>query len=245
MKEKELKQAISRITLSPEAKERMMDRLKNQKEEKYVMKTKKKMVLAVAAAVMILGASAFAAGGMITGWYGSSRSIPDYTSLPTQEECVKDVGFTPILKEDFANGYAFDNGSIVKNNLTDDSGSVVEKFKSLVFRYSKDGDMVELSQEQYESQMPQNGTVLDEKNGVTIYLTEYTNKIVPPSYEMTEEDRQAEESGELVFSWGSDQVEIKQVRGVNWEKDGTHFGLLQIDGALSAQELADMAKELI
>ena len=245
MKEKELKQAISRIALSPEARERMTEKLKNQKKERYVMKAKKKMVLAAAAAVMILGVSAFAAGGMITGWYGYSWSTPDYSALPSQEECIKDVGFAPILKEDFANGYAFENGSIVKNKLTDDSGSVVEKFKSLVFRYSKDGDMVELSQEQYESQMSQNGTAFDEKNGVTIYLTEYTNKIVPPSYEMTEEDRQAEESGALVFSWGSDQVEIKQVRGVNWEKDGTHFGLLQIDGALSAQELADMAKELI
>ena len=32
---------------------------------------------------------------------------------------------------------------------------------------------------------------------------------------------------------------------VNWNKDGIQYDLLQIDGKLSADELADMAREVI
>ena len=39
--------------------------------------------------------------------------------------------------------------------------------------------------------------------------------------------------------------EVSQVQSVNWNKDGIQYDLLQIDGKLSAGELADMAKEVI
>ena len=62
---------------------------------------------------------------------------------------------------------------------------------------------------------------------------------------MTEEDKKAEENGELVFSWGSDEVEISKVSSVQWVKDGIQYMLMQIDGKLSENELRDMAADLI
>ena len=41
------------------------------------------------------------------------------------------------------------------------------------------------------------------------------------------------------------QIEVSQVQSVNWNKDGVQYDLLQIDGKLSAGELADMAREVI
>ena len=40
------------------------------------------------------------------------------------------------------------------------------------------------------------------------------------------------------------RFEVSQVQSVNWNKDGIQYDLLQIDGKLSAEELADMAREV-
>ena len=42
-----------------------------------------------------------------------------------------------------------------------------------------------------------------------------------------------------------EEIEVSQVQSVNWNKDGIQYDLLQIDGKLSAGELADMAREVI
>ena len=82
-------------------------------------------------------------------------------------------------------------------------------------------------------------------DGVDVYYHSYTNKVVPPDYKLTEEDKKAEESGELVFSYGSSEVEIIEVQSVSWKKDGIYYQLLQIDGNLTADELTEMASEVI
>ncbi len=62
---------------------------------------------------------------------------------------------------------------------------------------------------------------------------------------MTDDDKKAEENGELVFSYGSSKVEISEVQSVSWRNNGIQYQLLQIDGKLSAKELVDMAAEVI
>ena len=64
---------------------------------------------------------------------------------------------------------------------------------------------------------------------------------------MTEQDKKDQASGKVVFSYddGASQIEVSQVQSVNWNKDGIQYDLLQIDGKLSAGELADMAREVI
>ena len=54
-------------------------------------------------------------------------------------------------------------------------------------------------------------------------------------------------SGKVVFSYDGSvsQIEVSQVQSVNWNKDGIQYDLLQIDGKLSADELADMAREVV
>ena len=210
-----------------------------------VLKTKR-MVLIALAATLVLGVTVFAASNFfITNWVSHSNGEPEYTSLPTAKQCHEDVGYVPVLIEKFENGYSFDNGSVVHNSLKDDSGKNVEKFKSLFFRYEKDGDLVNLTQEKYKSDVPITGKVIGKVEGITLYSDGYTSKIVPPNYEMTDEDKEAEASGELVFSYGSSEVQIKEVKTVTWEKDGINYSLMQIDGELSENELIKMAEEII
>ena len=209
------------------------------------MKSKKKIALIAVAATLVMGITVFAASGIISQWFSSSSSVPDYKTLPTPEEVVKDIGYEAVTIDEFANGYKFDNGSIVDNNLTDDAGKSVEKFKSVTFRYIKDGDEVIFSQDKVSSDLESSGNVVATVDGVDVYYHSYTNKVVPPDYKLNEEDKKAEESGELVFSYGSSEVEIIEVQSVSWKKDGIYYQLLQIDGNLTADELTEMAKEVI
>ena len=211
----------------------------------HTMKSKKKMALIAVAATLVMGITVFAASGIISQWFSSSSSIPDYKTLPTAEQVIKDIGYEAVIIDEFSNGYKFDNGSIVDNALADETGNVAEKFKSVMFRYEKSGDEVFFSQAKYNSAVKTSGEVITNVNGIDLYYYSYTNKLVPGNYKMTEEDKKAEESGELVFSYGMDEVTISEVQSVSWIKDGIHYQLMQIDGKLSADELADMAAEVI
>ena len=209
------------------------------------MKSKKKISLIAIAATLALGITAFAASGIVTTWFSSSSSIPKYKSLPSAEQVKSDIGYEPVLIDTFENGYSFKDGSVINNNLADENGNSVEKFKSVSFRYEKDGDRVIFSQDKFNSEMYTEGEVIATVSGTDIYYFSYTNKIVPPDYKMTDEDKKAEENGELVFSYGSSKVEISEVQSVNWINNGIQYQLLQIDGKLSGKELVDMAAEVI
>lgn len=209
------------------------------------MKSKKKISLIAIAATLALGITVFAVSGNISNWYGSSSSIPEYKTLPTEQQCMEDIGYTPTLIDTFENGYSFKDGSIVNNNLTDESNNSVEKFKSVMFRYGKGGDKVFFSQDKYNSIIEPSGGVIATIDGIDVYYFNYTNKLVPPGYKFTDEDKKAEANGELVFSYGSSKVEINEVQSVSWTVDDMHYELMQIDGKLSANELADMAAEVI
>lgn len=211
----------------------------------YTMKSKKKISLIAIAATLVLGITVFAASGIVSTWFSSSSSTPDYKSLPTAEQVAGDIGYEPVLIESFENGYAFKDGNIVKNNLADENGKSIEKFKSVSFDYEKDGDTVIFAQDKVKSKIDISGDVVKNVKGTDIYYYDYTNKLVPPDYKLTDDDKKAKENGELIFSYGSSKVEIKEVQSVTWVKDEMQYQLLQIDGKLTSDELVKMAEEIL
>ncbi len=209
------------------------------------MKSKKKISIIAIAAAMALGITVFAANGIVSTWFSSSSGIPDYKSLPTSQQVTKDIGYAPVLIDSFKNGYVFNNGCVVNNNLADENGNSVEKFKSVSFDYEKDGDKVIFTQDKFNSQMALEGNIIKTVNSTDIYYYSYVNKTVPADYKMTDEDKRAEANGEIIFSYGSVDVQIKNVQSVTWVKDGIQYQLLQIDGKLTADELVKMAEEIL
>lgn len=208
-------------------------------------RSKKKISVIAAVAVLALGTTVFAASGIISKWYSSSSSDPEYKSLPTAQQVKKDIGYDAVLISEFENGYAFKDGSIVNNNLADEDGNSVEKFKSVSFDYEKNGDTVIFSQDKFNSKIDMDGNVIKTVDGTDIYYYSYTNKIVPADYKMTDEDKKAEADGELVFSSGSSDIRISEVQSVTWVKGNIQYQLMQMDGVLSRDELAEMAEEVI
>ncbi len=231
------------IELSDEAQKRILEKIRRKEVKK--MKFNKKHGIVAVAAVLLLGIGAFASSGIVARWTSSSSSLPDYKSIPTKEQCIEDIGYAPILKEKFENGYTFKNGSKVDNALEDEGGNNIEKFKSVSFTYEKGKDTVYISAEKFVSSVEESGEIAETVNGTDIYYSSYMNKVVPPHYKLTDEDKAAEKNGDLVFSYGSPKVEIIKVQSACFNLDGIHYNLLQLDGKLTKDELVSMAKEII
>ena len=247
MREEELIKAVQSISFTPDNQDRIMEKIRCTEKERMEKKgmSKKKILVIALAATMLLGVTVMAASGIITNWYSSSTSKPEYTRLPTQEQCKKDVGYEAILTERFSNGYIFKSGDVVSNQLEDSDGNTAEAFKSSCFYYEKAEDKVIFSQDRYTSPIPPSGDVAAKAGETDIFYNAYRNKFVPGDYQLTEEDKKAEETGQLVFSYGTEDVEIIDVQAVSWSDGNMHYELMQMDGKLSKAELIEMAKEII
>lgn len=149
-----------------------------------IMKSKKKTACIALAATLALSVTAFAANGLVSNWFSSSSSFADYKTLPTAQQVKKDIGYTPILIDNFANGYAFQDGNIISNNLTDENGNSIEKFKSVSFDYEKTATL--LSLHRINTILRRNCRAVSQKlSGIPIFTTTaYTNKVVPADYEL-------------------------------------------------------------
>ena len=245
----QLKETFRFMDEEPEALRSTVDvqYLLNNERNFKMFKLKKRIAVLAAAVIMILGITAFAATGVISTWYSSSSSRPDYRSLPSMEQVNKDIGYDVELIDHFSNGYTFKNGRIVSNKLEDEDNQTIEKFKSVAFSYQKGKDEVEFTQDRYQSESEPSGSLVENVNGVDLYYHSYVNKCVPPDYQLTEEDKRAEENGELVFSVGSEKVEIITWQHVDWSVGDMHYELFQQvdDDSLSKEEMIEMAKEVI
>lgn len=250
MNRQELTHAAERIALSDAAKGRIMARslaCAERKETPHMSgKNIRRTIVLIAAVMMLLTVSAYALNGTVASW-GTAASPYYYSfeSLPSSEKLEKELGYLPAITAEFENGYALSSGSVSYGALYDAAYNEIERYKELTVTYDKDGDKLIYAVYKFDASMKMNGDIIAEVDGVEIKYNAYTNKLVPEDYQMTDEDKAAKESGELIFSWGVDNIRIARVQGVNWEQDGIFYGLTQIDGRLTPEELAAMAAELI
>lgn len=208
---------------------------------------KKRMAAAVIAATVVVGGSAFAFGGTaISRIFASSSASADYTSLPSAQQCQRDAGFTPALLQSFDNGFAFKDGVIVHNQEQNEDGQTVNKYASLEFDYQKGDETVSLMQDSGASQKEETGSCAAQKDGVSYYETTKTEKYVSDSYQMTEQDRKEEASGQVEFNVGQSDngVETEQYHGINWTVGGVHYTLYQMNGSLTSAQMLEMAQQI-
>ena len=120
-------------------------------------------------------------------------------------------------------------------------------FIKIINRTARKNGIVSFEQQKFNSKLTPSGDIIATVNGTNLYYVHYINKVVSDDYELTEQDKKDQASGKLVFSYddSASQIDVSQVQSVNWNKDDIQYDLLQIDGKLSAGELADMAKEVI
>ena len=63
--------------------------------------------------------------------------------------------------------------------------------------------------------------------------------------EKTEQDIKDEEAGKLVFSYGTEDVEVKTMRQVTWEEGNLVFDIIAGDDTVDMDTLVDMAEDMI
>ena len=205
-----------------------------------------KMVAVAVVAVMLLGFTAFATTIILSGRGGHSYNIPSYYAVPDAQTLQSDIGFAPNVVEKFSNGYSFKSGHIVDNEDYAQDGSVFERYKGLACVYAKENQEVHFHADMAIAGVQIKNT--DKKEiykGSELLYCAYTNKLVPPDYKMTEQDKKDEKSGKFVFSWGSPEVKISEVQLLAWEYNGVNYELNVIDSSMTSEDLIEMAKEII
>lgn len=257
MKKDDYIKTMKNIHMPDEMRARILHRMaqNNTKEVPISMMTRnKKKMAAVLVAAMAVGGSAFAFSGTISSIFSSSSSDPDYTSLPTAQQCEQDAGFAPALVQDFDNGFTFKDGTIVSNQEQNEDGQTVNKYVSLDFTYQKGDQTVTLAQDKDAQHDSTEGSCIAQKDGVSYYETTKTEKYVSESYLKTEQDKLDEASGDVEFNVADSDaihagqndngVETDTYHGVNWTANGVHYSLYQINGSLTSDQMLDMAQQI-
>lgn len=251
MRENDYIKTMQKIHMPDDMRTRILHRMaqENTKEVPISMfkHKKKRMAAAVIAATVVVGGSAFAfCGTAISQIIATCSASADYTSLPSAQQCQRDAGFTPALLQSFDNGFAFKDGVIVHNQEQNEDGQTVNKYASLEFDYQKGDETVSLMQDSGAAQEKETGRCAAQKDGVSYYETTKTEKYVSDSYQMTEQDRKEEASGQVEFNVGQSDngVETVQYHGINWTAGGVHYNLYQMNGSLTTAQMLEMAQQI-
>lgn len=234
------------------------DRIKKRRgleKEAVIMKFQKRKVALAAAVIVAIGSITCYATGKMTGlMVGSSHltEVSEYSGLAAAEE---KAGFETGMPETFSSGYVFKNVNTGEGKAVDAEGNGIPgtEYIDVFMTYEKDGSeitasiMPELKEEpaeEAEAKAPE-ASETREIGGITVSYYETTMKVVPPDYELTEQDKKDMENSNFTISYGSDQVYVQKVRSIDWKADGKAYNLLDMEGTVDAGTLFSMAQDVI
>lgn len=249
---KKVKEALTQecadMTASRDLKDRIdAEILERQKEADMKHFSVKKLIIGVAAGCFLISGGVFAAGHAVTlsthSYLGDS-----YKSFSDLDKAEAELGYQVDAVETFENGYRFKSMSVEDVQGKDESGNAIYTFKSMGIHYGRGGDpsLSVYIEKPVETQVRKKEPQATRQVGdITVYYDTQIYKFVPPDYEPTEEDKAKQESGEIEISYGTDKVQVQTAYNVTWNKDGIFYNILGFDVNLSAEEMLDMAEEII
>ena len=248
------RQSMESINYSDYEKERMVHRIMNGGTTNGGrMKGKlniKKLAITFAACMTLFSATAFAAGKVagIVSWNRIDTRTTDFEDLSKLEE---KAGMDIAAVETFSNGYTFHNMEMEEERTQDADGNDLGQFKGISITYVKDGcPEIYLDMNQADMYKEPRDEARDmsvkEFDGITMYYNcdEYLN--LPEGEEPTKEEMQRTETDKHFFiSDGSDERYTDFVSVVDFEMDGIVYVVMGFDVDMTADELFDMAEEII
>ncbi|HIX90689.1 MAG TPA: DUF4367 domain-containing protein [Candidatus Agathobaculum pullicola] len=204
---------------------------------------KRLAAVALVAAVAVTGA--VAGNGIVAYTFGSSWSNERMNYEETQAELVDGAK----VPESFSNGFVFENAVHVYGGEKDEDGNVLCEWTNIDADYQRDGVTINLG----VGEAKDDGTTVDTSrfddtraiDGVTVQYSADDYKAVPADYEPTAEEQAAMEAGDLQIGYGANEVTVQQYQFLCWEKDGVSYTLSGFDLDMTADELFQMAQEII
>ena len=227
---------------------------KKYSERKVVyMKFKKRKMVFIAAAIVVIGSITCFATGKVTGIsVGSSNltEVSEYSGLSKAEERA---GIKTGMPESFSNGYQFKNVNTGDGQAVDADGNGIPgtEYTDIFLSYEKDGKEISVSvmprmNEMDDSSEERAAAAKTRKIGAfTVNYYETTMKMVPPDYELTEQDKKDMENPNFSISYGSDQVKVNAVHSLEWRTEDKIYTLLDMTGSVDADTMFSMAQDVI
>lgn len=204
-------------------------------------KTRRRLISCIAAAAVfclsigsLYATGVFGEGGILT----ESTIFADYHSMPDADTLKEDLGFVPQLPKTFG-PFSFQEATIGDTTYQGKDGKAELTAKELMATYAdKTGQKISFFASPAVNPLtldPEKDTAVTQ-NGITYQLLDYTQRVVPPDYEKTEEDLALEKAGRLNIAFGGDKISESRNATVIWQEDGIEYQLLAEDG-LSSQDL--------
>lgn len=242
--------------------ENMFFKIRNEilkeKDNKGVFNMKNKLLkskTAIIAGILLVATTVTCvAATNISGVFGSSSHLTEVKTFPSEDKVKESVGFIPKYVEFFNNGFKFNTFNYSNNEVHDEKGDAVEKYKSADFDYKKEGSkkdqILTMSAEKidhkYVDENTLNNAVSVEYNGIKIVYTSNKYKAVPEGYELTDEEKELQNNGFLQIGYGSDEIKVSENQAVMWYEDGISYCIINMDYTeLSQNDMINMAKEII
>lgn len=208
----------------------------------------KKLGITIAACLTLFSVTALAVGEAISIVGGNiiGTRTSSFEDLPKIEE---KAGMDIIAVESFSNGYTFDYMEVSEAKTQDAEGNDLRSFKGIDLTYAKDGcpDIyIGIDPADMYSDSHDRDTAVSEIDGITVHYNydEYLN--LPVDEKPTAEELQrAETDNHFFISDGSDERYTSYVSGVNFEMDGISYVMIGFDVDMIADELFEMAEEII
>lgn len=252
-----LMQKTQEITIDPIKKEKMKNIILNEIEGDVKMSKKfqfhgmKKAGVVVAACLVSLSCIA---APLITSWVSSSHIV--FHDFPTTKQVQKEVGFVPKYTQTLPGGFSFTDSDVGNTSLQDANGDAVVTAKEIGFSYTKEGSTknqyLSLSALQIEKDLVITEDMIKDThytkldyNDITLFYNMQRYKFVPADYQLTDQDKKDEASGELAISYGSDEVEYSNMQSIIWYEEGICYTLLSSNYDLPQEDLLSMAKTII
>lgn len=253
----QIKVALSRRAINIEPSEELFSKIKtniNEQESRKIMGDKVagirkgKRLAIIAASFVLLGSIAVLGTTMGKSWVGHTNL--KYRAFPSQEKILKDVGFVPKYTKSLPGGFEYTNGGTGESTLSDDAGNVLTKTKEVSLGYKRGNEkpalnlnITQIDEAFLDSH--ETSQLAGELDGIALYYHEQDYKFVPPSYELTEEDKRANEEGELEISFGSSEVSIENIQSLSWYEDGLQYMLMGNDFGFTVEEMIEMARVVV
>lgn len=258
---KDYKESMDELQFSAIEKEHLIHQIHNAIGEKNGGHMKsvfniKKIAAVTAVCSVLVGGTAFAAGKAVSICSHNdvySRTT-DFSDLQSLEE---KTGFDIEAVENFSNGYSFSCMETESSQMEDADNHILHEYKQLYLEYERNGSPYifisarpVIADEHITGESMEATRALQTRtvDGTDIYysLDEYLFLPAEGDSEPTEEERKREASDNHFFiSYGSDKRETGHVSNVIFEMDNVIYDLGTFDNAISAEEMLDMAQEII
>ena len=244
--EQMLVSGLDTVEMTDEADRRVLAGIHQQiRERSNIMRyPKKRMVVAIAAAVVVTGTITAVAAGKIVGLVSSTnRNEAIHSAVELEKMAEKSLDGNVYIAETLSDGSAFHMGFVTDVKGVDEAGNQVVSYPEVTAMYGADGQ-ISLSIERRAAGIPKDTSPNQKEEayqGVVLGVREDNYLFLPPDSTPSEEDLKLEAEGKLYISYGSSEIERKSFKNVYWEKDGLNY-LLFTFGDKNLDELTEMAK---